>query len=65
MTFIGLDIGTTGCKAVLFDEDGACWPKPAENTRSTSPTPHGPSRMPSTSGSWRKRRCGAGRGTGA
>lgn len=25
MYFIGLDIGTTGCKAAVFDEAGACF----------------------------------------
>ena len=33
MHLIGLDIGTTGCKAALFTMTGRCSPVPAANMR--------------------------------
>ena len=50
---IGLDVGTTGCKAVVFDLEERCWRAPAASTPWSCPTPAGPSRTSKRCGRWR------------
>ena len=40
MSLIGLDIGTTGCKAILFDEDGRILSQAAREYAILTPEPH-------------------------
>ena len=65
MSLIGLDIGTTGCKAIVFAADGRILARPAANTRSRRRILAGRNRTPKACGRWLgdpcARCCGRGR----
>ncbi len=52
MSLIGLDIGTTGCKAIVFSVSGEILGQAAREYPILTPHPTGRSRMRNGSGSW-------------
>ncbi len=50
MTYLGIDIGTSGVKALLIDEPAGRWAKPPLRQSRCARIPAGPSRTPPTGG---------------
>ena len=55
-SLVGLDVGTTGVKAVAISPGARCWRAPSAATRSRRRSPAGPSRTPRTGGGRRRPR---------